>query len=160
MEHREKSAILDGFPRLGYRNISRSWTAFFGPHLEEAMTKAELETYREMLLALRNRLSGDVSHLAEEAMRARGGEASGSLSNAPLHMADLGTDNYEQDFTLGLLQNQEQALTEIGEALERVRQGTFGRCEECQGAIPKARLQALPYTRHCVACARKLQQSS
>jgi RNA polymerase-binding transcription factor DksA len=75
-------------------------------------------------------------------------------------MADLGTDNYEQDFTLGLLQNQEQALTEIGEALERVHRGTFGRCEECQGVIPKARLQALPYTRHCVACARKLQQSS
>ena len=124
------------------------------------MTKAELDTYQEMLLALRNRLSGDVSHLADEALRARGGEASGSLSNAPLHMADLGTDNFEQDFTLGLLQNQEQALKEIGEALERLRRGAFGRCEECQGAIPKARLQALPYTRHCVACARKLQQSS
>jgi DnaK suppressor protein len=124
------------------------------------MTKAELETYRERLLALRNRLSGDVSHLADEALRARGGEASGSLSNAPLHMADLGTDNFEQEFTLSLLQNQEQALGEITEALERVRQGNFGRCEECEGAIPKGRLQALPYTRHCVACARKLQQSS
>ena len=124
------------------------------------MTKAELDTYQETLLALRNRLSGDVSHLADEALRARGGEASGSLSNAPLHMADLGTDNFEQDFTLGLLQNQEQALTEIGEALERLRRGTFGHCEECQSAIPKARLKALPYTRHCVACARKLQQSS
>ncbi len=75
-------------------------------------------------------------------------------------MADLGTDNFEQEFTLNLLQNQEQALAEIGDALERVRQGSFGRCEECQAAIPKARLQALPYTRHCVACARKLQQSS
>lgn len=124
------------------------------------MTKAELDSFQETLLSLRQRLSGDVSHLAEEAMRARGGEASGSLSNAPLHMADLGTDNFEQEFTLGLLQNQEQALTEIGDALERIRRGTFGRCEECQQAIPKARLQALPYTRHCVACARKLQQSS
>lgn len=124
------------------------------------MTKADLETYRDVLLSLRQRLTGDVSHLADEALRARGGEASGSLSNAPLHMADLGTDNFEQEFTLSLLQNQEQALTEIGEALERIRQGSFGRCEECQGPIPKARLQALPYARHCVACARKLQQSS
>jgi len=124
------------------------------------MTKDELEIYRERLLTLRSRLTGDVSHLADEALRARGGEASGGLSNAPLHMADLGTDNFEQEFTLNLLQNQEQALAEIGDALERVRQGSFGRCEECQGAIPKARLQALPYTRHCVACARKLQQSS
>lgn len=124
------------------------------------MSKAERETYRETLLTLRNRLTGDVSHLADEALRARGGEASGGLSNAPLHMADLGTDNFEQEFTLSLLQNQEQALKEIDEALERIKQGTFGRCEECGESIPKARLQALPYTRHCVACARKLQQSS
>jgi RNA polymerase-binding transcription factor DksA len=131
-----------------------------GSYFEETMTKADLETYRDTLLTLRSRLTGDVSHLADEALRARGGEASGSLSNAPLHMADLGTDNFEQEFTLSLLQNQEQALKEITEALERVRQGTFGRCEECEGVIPKARLQALPYARHCVACARKLQQSS
>ena len=124
------------------------------------MTKAELTTYRDALLALRNRLTGDVSHLADEALRARGGEASGSLSNAPLHMADLGTDNFEQEFTLSLLQNQEQALQEITAALDRIDRGTYGKCEECQGAIPKARLQALPHTRHCVACARKLQQSS
>src|SRR5215475_12513968 len=117
------------------------------------MNKPELETYRQTLVALRTRLKGDVSHLANEALRANGGEAGGGLSNAPLHMADLGTDNFEQEFTLSLLQNQEQALKEITEALERVRQGTFGRCEECAGAIPKARLQALPYTRHCVACA-------
>jgi phage/conjugal plasmid C-4 type zinc finger TraR family protein len=75
-------------------------------------------------------------------------------------MADLGTDNYEQEFTLGLLQNQEQALQEISLALDRIDKGTYGRCEECGNPIPKARLQALPHTRHCVACARKLQQSS
>ena len=124
------------------------------------MTKAELDTYRELLVSLRSRLNGDVTHLADEALRSTGGEASGSLSNAPLHMADLGTDNFEQEFTLSLLQNQEQALDEIREALGRIDRGTFGQCEECQQPIPKARLQALPYTRHCVACARKLQQSS
>ena len=124
------------------------------------MTKAELDTYRELLVSLRSRLNGDVTHLADEALRSTGGEASGSLSNAPLHMADLGTDNFEQEFTLSLLQNQEQALDEIREALGRIDRGTFGECEECHQPIPKARLQALPYTRHCVECARKLQQSS
>ena len=124
------------------------------------MTKPELQTFRDRLLALRNRLNGDVHHLADEALKARGGEASGSLSNAPLHMADLGTDNFEQEFTLSLLQNQEQALDEIRDALGRIDGGTFGQCEECHQPIPKARLQALPYTRHCVECARKLQQSS
>jgi DnaK suppressor protein len=124
------------------------------------MSKAELASYRQTLLSLRRRLTGDVSHLADEALRAHGGEASGSLSNAPLHLADLGTDNFEQEFTLSLLQNQEQALEEITLALDRIDRGTYGKCEECQAAIPRARLQALPYTRYCVACARKLQQSS
>jgi DnaK suppressor protein len=124
------------------------------------MTKADLESYRETLLNLRRRLNGDVSSLAGEVLHTAGGEASGSLSNAPLHMADLGTDAFEKEFSLSLLQNQERALEEISEALERVRQGTFGRCEECGGVIPKARLQAIPYARHCVECARKLQQSS
>ena len=124
------------------------------------MNKTELNAFRRQLLALRDRLNGDVTHLADEALRSTGGEASGSLSNAPLHMADLGTDNFEQEFTLSLLQNQEQALDEIREALGRIDRGTFGECEECHQPVPKARLQALPYTRHCVACARKLQQSS
>jgi RNA polymerase-binding protein DksA len=123
------------------------------------MTKPELEAYRETLLTLRTRLRGDVNHLADEALGVNGAKAGGK-SNAPVDMADVATDNFEQEFTLSLLQNQEQVLEEIGEALERIRQNTFGRCEECDKPIPKARLQALPYARHCVACARKVQQSS
>ena len=88
-----------------------------------------------------------------------GGGAAGNLSNMPIHMADLGTDNFEQEFTLSLLQNEEQLLDEITGALERIRQGTFGQCEECEGEIPKARLQALPYARNCVECARKLEEN-
>src|SRR6266849_263866 len=124
------------------------------------MTKTQLKAYRQQLQTLRSRLKGDLSHLADEALRKAGGEASGSLSNTPIHMADLGTDNFEQEFTLGLIQNEEQALDEIGAALDRLNQGTFGRCEECHKEIPKTRLNALPYTRHCVECARKLQQSA
>jgi DnaK suppressor protein len=122
------------------------------------MTKADLESFRRNLLVLRTRLTGDVSQLSDEALRAHGGEASGSLSNAPIHMADLGTDNYEQEFTLSLIKNQEQALEEITDALDRIQQGRFGRCEDCNGVIPKARLQAIPYTRYCVPCARKVQE--
>jgi RNA polymerase-binding transcription factor DksA len=126
------------------------------------MTQAQLDKYRELLLDLRNRLLGDVSHLAGEAMRSGGGEASGSLSNAPIHMADLGSDNYEQEFTLGLLENEEQRLDEITAALRRIEQGRFGICEgeTCAKPIPKPRLDALPFTRYCVDCARKAQQSA
>jgi RNA polymerase-binding protein DksA len=124
------------------------------------MTKAVLDTYRQQLVALRSRLKGDVSHLADEALRKAGGEASGSLSNMPIHMADLGTDNFEQEFTLSLLENEEQALDEIGAALDRIDKGSFGLCEECGKEIPRDRLKALPYARRCVACARKQEQGS
>jgi RNA polymerase-binding protein DksA len=123
------------------------------------MTKTEMEAYREQLVTLRNRHNGDVSHLADEALRRTGGGAAGNLSNMPIHMADLGTDNFEQEFTLSLLQNEEQLLEEIAAALERIKQGSFGRCEECGQEIPKPRLQAVPYTRYCVECARKLEEN-
>jgi RNA polymerase-binding protein DksA len=124
------------------------------------MTKTELDTFRDSLVALRDRHNGDVSHLADEALRRTGGGAAGNLSNMPIHMADLGTDNFEQEFTLSLLQNEEQLLEEIASALDRIKQGTYGNCEECHGPIPKARLQAVPYTRYCVECARKQEENA
>jgi DnaK suppressor protein len=126
------------------------------------MTKAQLEKYREQLQKLSRRLRGEVTHLTDEALRTTGGEASGSLSNTPIHMADLGSDNYEQEFTLGLLQNEEQRLDEIDAALQRIDQGRFGLCEgdDCGKPIPRPRLDALPFTRYCVDCARKMQQSA
>jgi DnaK suppressor protein len=120
------------------------------------MTKADLQAFNTELLALRDRHNGDASHLADEALRRTGGGAA-NLSNMPIHMADLGTDNFEQEFTLSLMQTEEQLIGEISAALDRIKQGSFGLCEECQESIPKARLQAVPYARHCVACARKLE---
>jgi RNA polymerase-binding transcription factor DksA len=124
------------------------------------MTKAEMEAYQQRLFALRDRLDGDVSHLADEALRKNQQEASGNLSSMPIHMADIGSDNFEQEFTLNLLQNEQQVLTEIGDALDRIGQGVFGKCEECQSLIPRARLDVLPYARLCVACARKQEEEA
>jgi len=121
------------------------------------MTKAEIQSYQARLLALRKRLSGDLSGLEQQARRPIGGEASGGLSDVPLHMADLGSDAYEEDLTLTLLQNEEQIGAEVNAALARIEQGTFGRCEECQQEIPKERLEAVPYARYCVQHARKRQ---
>ena len=103
---------------------------------------------------MRNRLTGDVSALADEALKSEE-EAGGNLSHVPIHMADLGT--HERELTLGLLENEEQTLEEITAALGRIEQGTFGHCEGCRTAIPKDRLHALPYARYCVECARGLQ---
>ena len=121
------------------------------------MTKAEINSYRLRLLALKKRLGGDLSKLEEEALQPVGGEASGGLSDVPIHPADLGTDNYEEEVTLDLLENEDQILAEINDALARIEQGTFGRCENCHQEISRERLEALPYARYCIRCARKLQ---
>jgi RNA polymerase-binding transcription factor DksA len=121
------------------------------------MTQTELEEYRQSLLALGKRLGGDFAGIAGEAFRTSGGEASGSLSNAPLHLADLGTDNFEQEMAVSLLENAGQNLEQIHDALNRIAEGTYGRCLECGKAIPRQRLQALPFTPYCVDDARKIQ---
>ena len=72
-------------------------------------------------------------------------------------MADLGTENYDQEFTLGLIENEQGTLELVNEALDRMEHGTFGRCVECGEPISKPRLQAIPYARHCIRCARKLE---
>jgi RNA polymerase-binding transcription factor DksA len=74
-------------------------------------------------------------------------------------MADLGTENYDQEFTLGLIENEQGTLDLINEALVRMERGTFGQCAECGEPISKSRLQAIPYARHCIRCARKLEGS-
>lgn len=121
------------------------------------LTKTEMEAFRQRLLALKKRLGGDLSELEEEALHAVGGEKSGGLSNVPVHPADLGTDNFEEELALDLLENEEKILDEVNDALARIGQGTLGRCENCGQEISRARLKALPYARYCIRCARKLQ---
>jgi len=125
-----------------------------------AMKTEELESFRETLLDLRARLKGDLVQMTDEALKRNQPESSGNLSNMPLHMADVGTENYDQEFTLSLIENEQETLDQIHDALARLDAGTYGRCEECEGSIGKPRLQALPYTRHCIECARKLETRS
>ena len=88
-----------------------------------------------------------------QALKRNQPDSSGNLSNMPLHMADLGTENYDQEFTLGLIESEQTTLDQIHDALERIDAGAFGRFAECDGFIAKPRLQALPYARHCIDCA-------
>ena len=123
----------------------------------ETMTKDETGSFRRMLLALKKRLDGDMSELEEEVLHAVGGAESGGLSDVPVHPADLGTDNFEESLSLDLLENQDRILDEVNDALARIDEGTFGRCENCGQEISIQRLSALPYARYCVACAKKFE---
>jgi RNA polymerase-binding transcription factor DksA len=117
----------------------------------------ELGVIQETLEGLRARLRGDLHQMKDEALGRENAGGTGNLSNVPLHMADLGTDNYDQEFTLGLIENEQSTLDLVNEALSRMEKGTYGLCTECSEPISKPRLQAIPYAKHCIRCARKLE---
>lgn len=117
------------------------------------MKKAEIKPFKELLLELRARMRGDVSTLASSAVGASG---SGN-SSVPSHMADMGSDTFEQDNTILLMNSEGETLAAIEGALERVEEGVYGVCLECETKIPKTRLKAIPYSPHCIKCASELE---
>ena len=119
------------------------------------LTPAELEEFREMLLEKRRELIGDVANLEDGAIRSGGSHSASGLSSMPIHMADIGSDTWEQELTLGLIENERGLLREIDEALERIKDGTYGMCLATGKPITKARLRAKPWAKHCIEYARK-----
>lgn len=120
---------------------------------------AEIDRFRTMLLEKREQLVGDVRNMRSEALRKSRKEAAGDLSSMPIHMADIGSDNYEQEFTLGLMENEETLLREIDEALARMENGTYGVCLATGGRIGKARLKLKPWAKYCVKYVRKNEKT-
>jgi RNA polymerase-binding transcription factor DksA len=98
--------------------------------------------------------------MADAALRQTRSEANGDLSSMPIHMADIGTDAYEQEFTLSLMANEEETLELVEAALARIKAKTFGSCEECGGVIAKKRLEAIPFAAMCIRCAEKMESGS
>lgn len=117
------------------------------------MKKEDMKVYKQRLLDLRARLQGDVSSMAEAAL------GDNHEATMPIHMAELGSENFEQEFTLSLMASEEDTLELIESALERIENQTYGRCLECEGVIPKTRLNALPYTPVCIKCASARDQN-
>ena len=125
---------------------------------KRGMSTAEAKHFRELLLQKRREILKNVTEFEDEALRKSRLDATGDLSCMPIHMADLGTDNYEQEFALGLMDSERKLLREIDLALGRIENKTYGICEGTGKPIPKARLEAQPWARYCVEYARMLEQ--
>ena len=122
---------------------------------QAGLTTKELEHFRDLLLDKRRELVGDMSHMEREALRSASGS---NLSNLPMHMADMGTDNYEQEFTLGLVEKERVLLREINQALAKIQDGTYGICEGTGKPINKVRLEAQPWAKYSIEHARQMEQ--
>ena len=122
------------------------------------LSAAELRKFKKLLLEKRLEILSDVTNIKDGALKKSRLDATGDLSNVPIHMADIGTDNYEQEFALELMDSERKLLDEIHAALERIQDGTYGICEGTGKPIPKPRLEAQPWAKHCIEYARKLEQ--
>ncbi len=118
------------------------------------LTAADLEKFKNILLVKRAEILGDVTTMEDESLR----KPRSDLSNLPIHMADVGTDAYEVENTLGLMDSERKILVEIDDALARIENGTYGICQGSGETIPKQRLEAIPWARYCVKCASQLEK--
>lgn len=124
--------------------------------VKSPLTRSQLNKYRKMLVEKRRALLGDMSGIAAEAFR--GGNGGGDLSSMPTHPADIGSDNYEQEFSLGLLESERALLEEIDEALARIENRTYGICVGTGKPISVARLNARPWSKYGIEYAKMVEQ--
>lgn len=123
------------------------------PPMPKKLTPQDLEKYGRILARMRDEITGDMEHLESDALDTGGFKA--SVDNP----ADAGSDSFAQEFNLELLARDEETLSEIVDAIDRIASGTFGKCEACDDNILKTRLNAVPYARNCIDCQRAAEES-
>ena len=121
------------------------------------ISKKELTMFRKLLLKARDEHLDEFNFLASDSLTTSR-DSAGDLSNYSMHMADQGTDNFNRDFALNRVSNEQHVLYEIDRALERIKRGVFGVCQLTGNPIEKERLRAIPYTRFCVAAQEDLEK--
>jgi RNA polymerase-binding protein DksA len=125
------------------------------------VTQKQLQEYRQRLLDLVRRLRGEVRAIRDAALEAARSHASvGNADAIPGDLADMSIDQVRQDTEIALHETERRILNEADEALERIKHGTYGNCQECGRRIATERLDVIPYTPYCVECARKVEESN
>ena len=124
----------------------------------EKLTTDDIEHFRKLLLEKRGEILGSVNEMEGEVLRKSQLDATGNLSSMPIHMADLGSDNFEQEFAIGLVDSERKLIREIDDALARIEEGTYGICQGSNKPIPNARLEAQPWARYSVEYTQMLEK--
>lgn len=121
------------------------------------LPKRELNEYKKLLLDQKELITGEIQHIAKDMLNKSPKDAAGDLSGYTYHIADVASDNYERDFSLGIASSESEVVFKIDEALKRVEDGTYGHCLECNKLITKKRLKAIPHAEYCIKCQKNLE---
>ena len=112
------------------------------------MKDEEVALFRQQLVDKLKVLIGDVNSLENDVSRSKKDSATLDISK----FADLGSDNYEVELDMEMLETEGEEIRQVGEALKRLEEGTYGACGSCGKRIRKPRLRAIPYAKLCVKC--------
>lgn len=126
--------------------------------MKRKLNKKELGEFKKLIIKRKEETLGNINHISDDTLKKSLKDASGDISGYSYHMADVATDNYDREFSLGLASNERELLYVLEDALKRIEEGTFGICEECDVVISKTRLKAIPYARFCVKCQAKMEK--
>jgi len=125
------------------------------PKVSKVWSKGQLKKFKDLLIKQRTKIANEVEHITNDTLKKSQRDASGDLSGYTLHMADMATDHYDREFSLGIASSEQSVIYEIDEALRRVEDGTYGTCFTCDKPIGKRRLRIVPYAKHCISCQQK-----
>lgn len=124
------------------------------------MEEKELEQFRQVLLQMRRKLSDNIGHLHDEALKTAGEQVDELSDVQTEHLADQGLVSFVRDLKLSILQNNDTELCDVNAALAKIEEGTYGECENCDGRISRRRLKALPFARLCIECRQEEERLS
>lgn len=128
----------------------------------EAAQQREVPTkfqrYHKLLVELRDHVLSGLNQHAEDTLKRSSKEDTGDLSSYSQHMADSGTDTFDRDFALSLVSSEQEALSEIEAAIQRIHDGSYGVCELTGKPISKERLLAVPFARYSVESQAEIEK--
>lgn len=126
--------------------------------MRKKFNKKELDYFRKLILKMKEKILDEIKHISEDTLKKSQKDAAGDISGYTYHMADVASDTYDREFSLGLASNERQSLYELDDAIKKIEEGTFGICEECKSLITKTRLKVVPFARLCVKCQEKKEK--
>jgi DnaK suppressor protein len=126
--------------------------------VKKKLDKRELAEFRKLVVKGKKEILENIEHISGEGLNQSQKDAAGDISGYKYHMADVATDTYDREFSMGLVSNERRLIYEFDDALKKIEEGTYGICEDCKSFIAKTRLKVIPYARLCLKCQEKKEK--
>ena len=118
------------------------------------MKKREMEKFKKLLFAESAHLTKGIRTIGEDTLRAAEQDVATDMTS----FAEAGTDTNDRETALRLAGGESRMLREVGEALMRIEDGTYGECIDCEKDIPVKRLEVFPAAKRCVECKERFEK--